>query len=84
MGKYRKIPSIIEAEQFTYENKDRCLNFVTCNTSPGFDEKGQPILKIQTLAGIMTVSIGEWVIKGIQGEFYPCAPDIFEATYEKA
>ena len=39
---------------------------------------------IDTLEGVSTVSIGDWVIKGVKGEFYPCKPDIFEATYEPA
>jgi hypothetical protein len=38
---------------------------------------------IMTLEGLMTVSIGDYVIKGIKGEFYPCKPDIFEESYEK-
>jgi hypothetical protein len=37
-----------------------------------------------TLEGDMRVSVGDWVIRGVQGEFYPCKPDIFEATYEPA
>jgi len=40
-------------------------------------------LVIDTLEGIMTVSPGDWVIRGVQGEFYPCKPDIFAATYEE-
>jgi hypothetical protein len=39
---------------------------------------------IDTLEGSMIVNIGDWIIKGIKGEFYPCKPDIFEATYEAA
>lgn len=38
---------------------------------------------IETLEGFMTADFGDWIIKGIKGEFYPCKPDIFEATYEK-
>ena len=41
-------------------------------------------MKIPTLEGGMTASMGDYIIKGIQGEFYPCKPDIFEATYEVA
>jgi hypothetical protein len=79
--KYRKKPVIIEAEQFTDENKDRAFNFVRCNCYPDFED-GKPILKIQTLEGDMTARIGDWIIKGVSGEFYPCKPDIFEMTYE--
>jgi hypothetical protein len=39
-------------------------------------------LAVHTLKGAMTVSPGDWVIRGVQGEFYPCKPDIFSATYE--
>ena len=50
-------------------------------------EKGNPegrvVLEIQTLEGVMQASLGDWIIKGVQGEFYPCKPDIFEATYER-
>ena len=39
-------------------------------------------IAIQTLEGVMVASPGDWIIRGVQGEFYPCKPDIFEATYE--
>ena len=80
--KFRKKPVVIEAEQFTDENKNRCFNFVRCNRYPIFIE-GKPALKIETLEGDMIVNLGDWVIKGVKGEFYPCKPDIFEATYEQ-
>lgn len=82
MPKFRKKPIEIEAEQFTNENKDRALNFVRCNVATGFDEKNNPVMDIQTLEGTMRVSLGDWIIKGVNGEFYPCKPDIFEKTYE--
>ena len=82
--KYRKIPVEIEAMQFTDETKDQVLNFVTCNCSPNHRIKtSESILIIQTLEGNMTACLGDWIIKGVQGEFYPCKPDIFELTYEK-
>lgn len=79
--KYRKKPVVIEAEQFTDENKNRAYNFVRCTCSTDFED-GKPILKIQTLEGVMTARLGDWIIKGVNGEFYPCKPDIFAATYE--
>jgi len=82
MAKYRKKPVVIEAEQFTDKNKDRAFNFVRCTCSPTQDAAGNPTLTIQTLEGDMVASIGDWIIKGVQGEFYPCKPDIFEQTYE--
>ncbi len=42
-----------------------------------------PRMKIDTLEGVMTANIGDWIIKGIKGEIYPCKPDIFEETYIK-
>lgn len=41
------------------------------------------VLKIDTLEGVMTASVGDWIITGINGEQYPCKPDIFEKTYEE-
>lgn len=85
--KFRKKPVVIEAMQFTDESKDQCFAFVTCNKYASFDcnediKKDRPTLIIQTLEGSMKVEIGDWIIKGVKGEFYPCKPDIFEATYE--
>ena len=81
---FQKKPVVIEAEQLTMANKDRAFNFVTCNHVADWDADGNPILKIQTLEGEMTAALGDWIIKGIKGEFYPCKPDIFDATYEPA
>jgi hypothetical protein len=44
--------------------------------------KTETSLHIETLEGILTASPGDWVIKGVNGEFYPCKPDVFEKTYE--
>lgn len=81
MMKYRKKPVVVEAMQFVDGNKDRVYNWVTGNRYADFDN-GKPILKIQTLEGIMIARLGDYVIKGVKNEFYPCKPDIFEATYE--
>ena len=84
MTKYRKKPVVIESMEFTNETKDQVYNFVTCNKSASFSGGTlHPTLKIQTLEGVMTANIGDWIIKGVQGEFYPCKPDIFEETYEQ-
>ncbi len=79
--KYRKKPVVIEAMQFTEDLKDRVFNFITCNKAAEMQD-GKPILKIQTLEGVITATIGDYIIKGVKGEFYPCKPDIFELTYE--
>ena len=83
MTKYRKKPVVIEAMEFTNETKYQVYNFVTCNKSASFDGgTSNPTLKIQTLEGVMTAKVGDWIIKGDQGEFYPVKSDIFEDTYE--
>ena len=81
--KYRKKPVVIDAMQFTEENKNKVFRFVTCNCSAEFSEDGKPVLAIETLEGVMRANIGDYIIKGVSGEFYPCKPDIFEMTYEK-
>ena len=48
-----------------------------------YEDKNNPYLKIETLEGIMKASVGDYIIKGVNGEFYPCKPDIFEKTYER-
>ncbi|MDD4390204.1 MAG: hypothetical protein PHW03_05310 [Eubacteriales bacterium] len=82
--KFRKKPVIVDAEQFTEENKNRCLNFVRCNSTADFED-GKPILKIQTIHGdIAIVRLGDWVVKeqDCPGHFYPVNPNVFKNTYE--
>ena len=79
MKRYRKKPIIIEAMQWTGNNLEDLRDFVPEKFR--HNKVNQP-LGIKTLEGVMTVSVGDYVIKGIRGEFYPCKPDIFEATYE--
>ncbi|MEV8610241.1 hypothetical protein AB0383_20330 [Amycolatopsis sp. NPDC051373] len=58
----------------------RCVDDEGCQ---GHDSVGTHVLKIETLEGPITASPGDWVIRGVQGEFYPCKPDIFAATYDE-
>lgn len=81
MPQFRKKPVVIEAVQFTGDNLDELREFVPAEWRD--NRVGQP-LGIRTLEGVMTVSAGDWIIKGVKGEYYPCKPDIFEATYEPA
>lgn len=78
--KYRKKPVEIEAIQLTATNEKEVLEFMGLNlvqlTGDG--------IKIETLEGVMQASINDYIIRGIQGEFYPCKPDIFEDSYEKS
>jgi hypothetical protein len=76
MPKYRKKPVVIEAVQFT-GNFDEIETFVG-----GDAEFRNGELVIATLEGPLRASPNDWIIRGVQGEFYPCKPDIFEATYE--
>ena len=86
MGQYRKKPVVIEAIQWDGTNQGEIAEFmktpIRTKTSP---EQGNPSGKItiETLEGDMTASIGDFIIKGIRGEFYPCKPDIFEKTYDE-
>ena len=81
--KFRKKPVVIEAIQLTKENIVEVLSF--CNNAGNIvasneDEMGISIL---TLEGTMTANIGDYIIKDVKGEFYPCKPDIFKQTYEE-
>lgn len=84
--KYRKKPVIIEAIQFE-DNSDRIIEiheFMGGDTiRVNYEDKDNPYLTIETLEGTMKASVGDYIIKGVNGEFYPCKPDIFEKTYER-
>ena len=84
--KYRKKPIEIEAVQFNGFNPTEIKDFVGENCEVEiYDNKVTPpvaTITIHTLEGDMKVSNGDYVIKGVQGEFYPCKPDIFHQTYE--
>ncbi|MCG8514552.1 MAG: hypothetical protein MI740_10450 [Halanaerobiales bacterium] len=82
MPKYRKKPVIVEAMQFNEKNKDRVFNWITCTTKEAIFVEGKPALKIQTLEGVMTAQLGDYIIKGVNGEFYPCKSEIFDKTYK--
>ena len=76
--KFRKKPVVIDAIQFTLRNMDEVEEFVGGDI--GKDREGNTV--IATLEGAMKVSLNDWIIKGVKGEFYPCKPDIFAMTYE--
>lgn len=87
--KYRKKPVIIEAIQWDGKNFDAIMSFM--NKDHGhklnYENAEEYSLKtgkipIRTVEGTINASSGDWIIKGIKGEFYPCKPDIFEQTYE--
>lgn len=76
---YRKKPVVVEAMQFTGDAVHDVAKWCNGLLFPG----AVMGMNIETLEGVHHASYGDWVIKGIKGEFYPCKPDIFEATYEK-
>lgn len=83
MTLYRKKPVVIEAKQWNGENADEIQTFLfdgNQHAAHGW-VKGQYV-EIGTLEGLMVASIGDWIIKGLAGEFYPCKPEIFAATYD--
>lgn len=85
MAKFRKKPVVIDAIQFF----DQPEEIIAIQEFMGGDDLTidykdvyDPKLKIHTLEGVMNASLGDYIIKGVNGEFYPCKPDIFEKTYE--
>lgn len=83
--KYRKKPVVIEAIQFkgTWESYREICEFTEDSLQYNHLGENTPQeLYIETLEGTHTASNGDYIIKGIKGEFYPCKPDIFELTYE--
>lgn len=76
--KFRKKPVVIEARLFDTSDYDEALEVMAwCG---GFaTEHG---VEIVTLEGVMLGEPGDWIIKGVAGEFYPCKPEVFAATYE--
>ena len=86
MPKFRKKPVVIEAIQFSVAHQvlDNLSHFIdNQDLIVSFLEPTKPVLKIETLEGTMIAQEGDWIIKGVNGEFYPCKPDIFEKTYEE-
>ena len=86
---YRKKPVVIEARQWdgsdeSYRSlvKDPAYKNMSCSVL--FTEARVVSFDLVTLEGVHRVSPGDFIIKGVKGEFYPCKPDIFEATYDPA
>lgn len=84
---WRKKPVVIEARQFRetelheqYDLAEWCLGKLRGTLLPS----NQRVIQINTMEGEMEARVGDWIIKGVAGEFYPCKPDIFAQTYEAA
>ncbi|NHT75921.1 hypothetical protein G8E10_09540 [Rhizobiaceae bacterium CRRU44] len=86
MSKFRKKPVVIEAFLWTGgPDQTEDPEWICDAISRGdvfFSEPPNVTMQIRTLEGVMTASIGDYVIQGVKGEIYPCKPDIFAATYD--
>lgn len=83
--KYKKKPVVVEAIQF-FDNPETLADLSKFGLDPvniDYKNPSMPVLKIPTLEGIMMAVEGDFIIKGVQGEFYPCKPDNFHKTYEE-
>lgn len=80
--KFKKKPVVIEAIQFNGYNFSEIYDWID-NKKGAYPDCYQKTMPIETLEGVMIASVGDWIIKGVKGEFYPCKPDIFESTYEE-
>lgn len=88
MAKYRKKPVVIEAFQL-HPNDDQTRQLpppwlIQALVDKGVVMEADGSANIITLEGTMTGDVGDWIIRGVKGELYPCKPDIFAATYEPA
>jgi hypothetical protein len=86
---FRKKPVVIEARQIDTLDLDGLIDILKWSgaTPRSNDEveagvESGPVMTIHTLEGDHAAMDGDWIIKGVKGEFYPCKPEIFEATYE--
>lgn len=96
MARYRKLPVEIDAIQWDGTatgatsiidwilDSGSTANYVCSNPDRCSENDGDTphSISIRTLEGDMRAELGDWIIKGVQGEFYPCKPDIFAATHE--
>lgn len=84
MKKYRKRPVVIEAVQVWPKVIVEIMAWISVGGGKVTYASGAaPRLDIHTMEGVMSALEGWWVIRGVEGEFYPCAPSIFEQTYEE-
>jgi hypothetical protein len=87
--RFRKRPVVIEAMQYNGNNgsllRDWSYGEVIESpiAEPTETDKDGRYVQVKTLEGVMCGLVGDWIIKGVNGEFYPCKPDIFEKTYEE-
>lgn len=85
--KYRKKPVVIEAKRFAHVDDAAalaawCGGRERADSKPSDPDDVAYWIDIPTLEGVMRCNLGDWIIRGVKGEFYPCKHDIFAATYE--
>lgn len=82
--RYKKKPVKIDAELFTGDNGEEIAFWCggSYETAPSSPTSESQWIMIPTLEGNMKASLGDYIIKGVKGEFYPCKPDIFAASYD--
>ena len=80
-NKYKKKPVVIEALQWTGEN-DKEMELFLGSYFMHYFYSGKKKMVILTLEGVVAATVGDYIIKGVHGEFYPCKPDIFDETYD--
>lgn len=83
IGLYRKRPVVIQAVQIDSLDYDGMIRIVAWCGGRAIDDGSDAVIAIDTLEGTMNANHGTWILKGVAGEFYPCAPEIFAATYEE-
>ena len=84
MTLFRKKPVVIEARQFNNNNEPYQIDALVqwMRGFPGCYYHDHTSIFIETLEGVIRADLGDWIIKGVKNEFYPCKPDIFALTYE--
>jgi hypothetical protein len=79
--RFRKKPVVIEAMRWNGQNQQAIFDWAQGKVAEGI---GEGCLIVRTLEGVMVAKLGDWILKGVKNEFYPCAADIFAMTYEAA
>jgi hypothetical protein len=80
--KFRKKPVVVEAHRLTINNINKIAEWCRGSVKGIKLPIEEQVIDIETLEGTMRADVGDWIIKGVNGEFYPCKPDIFEKSYE--
>lgn len=78
---FRKKPVVISAMQWNGQNAQAIFDWAGCKVGQGISPD---CLIVATLEGVMVARLGDWIVRGVKDEFYPCAADVFAMTYEAA